>query len=147
MGDLINFLLDKMEAKLMLIIPDAFLSMKIGKCGLSFIWNMFLGCNWWEVIICIDNGYVLNRQQAIIQASNDQYLWCLYATLAGMSSGVFVCEYFWTKISHDITGPHCDITYALCAARHTMSRFLFESAVPGNLATCCELLDKISVGR
>ena len=39
----------------------------------------FLGCDWWEVIICLDNGLALNRRGAIIQLIEAE--WRIYASL------------------------------------------------------------------
>ena len=38
---------------------------------LSFLQAPSLGCDWWEVIIGLDNGLAPNRRQAIIQTNDD----------------------------------------------------------------------------
>ena len=53
-----------MAEKLQMIMHNAILVMKIGQSGYLVIEVCTLGCDWWEVIIGLDNGLVVSRQQA-----------------------------------------------------------------------------------
>ena len=55
---------DKMVAKLQTMIYAQFRQSKLVKFE---NWNIFLGGDWWQVIICVDNYLAPNRRQAIIK--------------------------------------------------------------------------------
>ena len=41
-----------------------------------------MGCDWWEIIISLDNGLATNRQQAI-ETYDDPVQLCIYAAHGG----------------------------------------------------------------
>ena len=46
-------------------------------------WNLFLGCNWREIIVGFDNDLVSQKPQDMIYANDDAVWQCIYVAQMG----------------------------------------------------------------
>ena len=75
-----------------IICLSTILSIEYVSFDIFFIQFCSLGCYRWEVVISLDNGFMPNRQQAIIWTNNGPVEWYVYVALGGddLTSDTFI---------------------------------------------------------